>query len=292
MEFRFREGDPPLELTDDQFFDLVAQGKVGPTSQFREPWTGGLWWTVDNLPQFLRASAVRFPPGERIYEVQQIQQRLAESHARAEAIVAMAYQQAVARVYRLEPLEVLAQGSGVAGAARLLVDDTFAPECFVTVVFGSSAVQIECARGPSRLMDAVWKTTQAQEEHPDEEPEQQKKRKPRDPFSYDDVRRSRRSLRYRWAPGIFRTWMEFSTAVRKAPPCDTGVREGTRYQHDFVGPGRSEQARWVNPSPKKHLTQLAVINAYDRLLETAGLGGLKDGPIGLFTRVAAVIRGF
>src|SRR5688572_19773467 len=126
MEFRQSFEDPAVELTLDEFWELVRAGKVPPTALYRDPWTEGRWDTVDNLRSFHRKSPVKHPPGLR----------LAERLAREEAAKQLAKREKehwedCVRVYRdgglveevcsVPRVEAVANEPGVQGGARLFI---------------------------------------------------------------------------------------------------------------------------------------------------------------------------
>jgi hypothetical protein len=140
MELHLGPGDPPAEVTLDEFWELVRAGKVPPTALYRDPWTEGRWDTVNNLRSCHRKSPVKYPPGPRLAA-----KLAAEEERKREGERIADYERGslIEDACGVPRLEEVAGEPGAPGAARLLILPSFEPERIVTLAFGRESIRIE-----------------------------------------------------------------------------------------------------------------------------------------------------
>ncbi len=266
MEFRHTETDPPVEVTVDEFCKMVAEGKVNPTALYRTLWTSGEWRTVDNLLPFHRSSPVKYPIGKRLFEEivneQRKKLRRAEISSRDHEYM---YGTLIEDSYRLPSLECLPVSGQLLGAARFFVLPSFTPERIFTVAFREADIIIDAVCGKSALWysfprvsrttsDGLWEET------------------PGVPFHPDQALRATTKISYHDVPDVFLSWQGFADRVAQLPSCMTRTIDGIGYRHKLFYNQRLIDVMWANPDRTEHSAQIAIIAAYEQILQAAGLG--------------------
>ncbi|MDJ0607718.1 MAG: hypothetical protein QNJ67_01980 [Kiloniellales bacterium] len=258
MEFRPTPQDEPVELTFEEFDELVRAGTVRPKAQYRSKWTNYEWRPVDRIPRFLRL----IPPGYK-YEDElkerraEIAESLLQAERQAEFYETYVSGELIESCYGLEPLEKVALDPGVVGAARFIILPSFATERVVTFRFGPKSLSLEGVVGEESVFHAVAKAGL-----------------PRRPYESRLVH-LQGDLGYYEAPAPFTSWETFVDKAVDAPSCFAFVLDGVGYAQRVLVKGEVVAVRWFNPGhEREHARQTALVRAYCECLRKAGMGEL------------------
>lgn len=173
--------------------------------------------------------------------------------------------------FELPLLSEMVDWPGVIGVARFHVLPSFEPEWLYTLVYRQDSLEVSAVVGatslwasnPQVLMTSVggrpyqWEVSEA------------------DPFDPKAAYRKSAtiSLTASECPALLASWAAICDASVQAGDCRTETFDGIGYTHRIANQEFHRVAEWGNPDRKEHPQQLALIDAYEKLLR-----GLKLYP--------------
>lgn len=156
MLIRITKKSKPVEMTTQEFEDLVKKGKLTPESFIKNKFIAdGKWVSIDNIEHFHRFSPICYPPGPHLVKKREIEEirknkmvefdRLYQNYRSGEMIE---------KYFELTPVKKLYDSSDITMISRLTVRPSFEPEIVMTLLFGSGFLNVEIIRGST----SVWRT--------------------------------------------------------------------------------------------------------------------------------------
>jgi hypothetical protein len=136
-----------------------------------------------------------------------------------------------------QTLHELSRADDICGSSRLEINQCFAPERAVTLIFTVARVGVEIAGSDTRRYETG-------------------------------------TVHYDNAPEFARSWEEFRRFVFPLESCRNSMFDGTTYTHSMCERERETSVTWVSPTWLKNPLQMTVIRGYMELAEAAGLGRL------------------
>jgi transcription antitermination factor NusG len=128
----------------------------------------------------------------------------------------------------------LLSGEGVMGVARLAIVPSFDPAEVYTLVYTETAVTVSAEQSA---------------------------------FVGSATRELRELRRMR----LLANWQTIRSAALGAPSCSSMSVDGTTYRHSICDHSTVLDVEWSNPDPKTHRAQCALIAAYRKLIDLAGV---------------------
>ncbi len=256
MEFRPTPDDDPVELTFDEFDDLVCSGNIRPKAQYRSKWTDYEWRPVDQIPRFLRL----IPPNYKYEEeLKDRRAEIAESLLHAQRLDKFAAYygsgELIESCYGLEPLQQVALDRGVVGAARFIILPSFRSERVITFRFGAKSLSLEGVVGEASVGREILQAGL-----------------PQRPYEARLVR-LQGELEPSEAPPPMTSWGSYVESAADAVSCRSFILDGVSYLQRIQVDG--EVAHWSNPG-REHVEQITLVRAYFACLRKAGMGELCD----------------
>jgi hypothetical protein len=266
MEIRNDPSEQPLEISTDEFKQMVGEGKIGPKTLVRGKFsTDGVWRTADNVRLFHRCSPTRYPFGEHLLaEEQKDELRQAELDKLAAIRAAYMHGDLIEEIYNVRKMLDLTSEPGVIGAARLIVCPSFHPERIVTVVFAAAEVRIEAIKGSRSLWFSLPQLANRYSGEGAIETQSA-------PFSSDEAVHLHRIVGIPDCQFRFVSWDALSALARMAPSCSSLMTDGIAYRHKVVLDTGVLDATWLNPEKEGHPRQVELVREYLTLMQLTGL---------------------
>jgi hypothetical protein len=145
-------------------------------------------------------------------------------------------------------------GEGVVGVGSLATAPSFLPSESYTLVYTEAVVTVSAQQG-SFVGSAVRELT--------------------------ELRRVR----------LLATWQTLRAAAVAAPSCSTKRLDGTTYRHSIRDRSTALDAEWNNPDPHEHRAQCALIAAYRKVIDLAGVRLQKGRRVIVRTGMFAGLEG-
>lgn len=194
------------------------------------------------------------------------------------------------RHYGVPSLGDLLADPEVVGASRFIEHPSFNPEELYTFVFRPTTIEISAVIGDSELwasMPVVYSIGGIPYE-----------RRVREGEPFDPKKTWRKSavcdVRSKMCPPLFRSWETLRAASANAGSCMTDTLDGITYRHRLADRQFRSDADWYNPALPENASQIAIVDAYERLLRNVGLyqeGQPVRGLLGsLFEKVGRYFR--
>jgi hypothetical protein len=267
MELRLTPDGDPIELSIDDFKELVRGGSVHPNAQFRDKGTAK-WISVTTNSSFLRNIPVNYKYQNKL---ECLCAKAAEERRKDEEMKARLwglYDEypgcSVEKLYGISPLNKVYLETGAVGAARLIVFPSFAAERVFTFIFRSNCVCIESVYGPHPTN--LYRKFEPGSLEPQ-------------PCSYK-VTRLRAELGYSSLPEPFQSWEAFRHRAVDLQSCECLCFDGASFLQKVLVDDEIQYAHWSNPD-EGFPDQAAMVDAYAECIEKAGL-----------YEIGEVIRGF
>ncbi len=167
--------------------------------------------------------------------------------------------------FGLERLTDIGARPRVLGVSRLIVCESFDPECLFTFVYSTTEIEVSTVTGTTQLWWAVPRITAPSKPGLADDADLGVAV---DGFDYREASHDSATLRIpsRKCPKSLSSWFTLKEASESASSCCTEVLDGVSYWHKTFENGQTKAEKWWNPQSPQHLPQLSLISDYYKLI--------------------------
>ena len=272
MLIRFNKKSKPVEISSDEFDELVKKGKLTPKSLVKNKFIAkGKWVSIDNMKRFHRNSPFEYPPGPYLIQERAIEARRKKQKAELYKLEEN-YNSGmmIEQYFELISLKNLCLHYKVPTASRLTVMPALHPELVITLLFGLDSISINIIKGKTSVWQAIprlielkvkkglWVNTA--------------------PIPFDLAEASKVSTELSYSEKIypFNNISLFLDLAREAVSCYSPATDGVAFRHEVVSDRTDIYVLWSNPSDREYPTQCHLISSYSDLVREAMLK-IEDG---------------
>ena len=298
MLIRFSEKSKPIEISIDEFDELVKKGKLTPKSLVKNKFIAkGKWVSIANMKRFHRKSPIEYPLGPYLIQEGEQEREIEARRKKREAELSKLEEDyksgiMIEQYLELIPVKNLCLHYKVPTASRLTVMPAFHPELVITLLFGIDSISTNIIKGKTAIWNAIPRLIELKEENgllfkiaPASIP-------------FDLAKANKVSIELSYSEKIypFNNISFFLDQAREAVNCYSLATDGAVFRHEVVSDRTDIDVRWSNPSDREHPTQCHLISSYSDLVREAMLK-IEDGVKGalnldneLYSRAISAVR--
>jgi hypothetical protein len=267
MLIRFRKKSKPVEISTEEFDELVKKGKLTPKSLVKNKFiANGKWVSIANMERFHRKSPVEYPPGSYLKQSRKIEDRRKEQKAELSKLEENYESGMMIEQYlELIPVKNLCLHHKVPTASRLTVMPAFHPELVITLLLGLDSISIKIIRGKTPIWHAIPRLTALTTENGSWVKTA--------PTPFDLTKANKVSIELSYSEKIypFNDISFFLDQAKEAVDCYTLATDGVVFRHEVVSDRIGIDVRWSNPTDQEHPTQCHLISSYSNVVREAML---------------------
>ncbi len=277
MLIRFSKKSKPVEITTDEFDEMVKEGKLTPSALIKNRFIAKeKWVSIDNMERFHRKSPIEYPPGPYLIQSRKIKNRRKKQKDKFSILLAnYASGKLIEQCFELIPVKNLCSHFKVPTASRLTVMPAFRPELVITLLFGLDSISIDIIRGPT----SVWSTIPQPIEINSISGTIPKFIEQKEDGSYTEIKAipfdltnaNKVSIELSYSKKIypFNDISLFLEQAKEAVDCYTPAMDGVSFRHEVVSDRTNIDFKWGNPTGREHPTQCNLISFYSNIAAEA-----------------------
>ena len=267
MLIRFNKKSKPVEISTDEFDELVRKGKLTPKSLVKNKFIAkGKWVSIDNMERFHRKSPIEYPLGPYLIQSRKIKNRRKKQKDKFSILLAnYASGKLIEQYLELILVKNLCSHFKVPAASRLTVMPAFLPELVITLLFGSDSISIDIIRGTTSIWSTISQPlTKITEDGSSLDIETT-------PTPFDLTKANKVSIELSYTKKIypFNDISLFLGQAKEAVDCYTPAMDGVNFRHEVVSDRTDIDFKWGNPTGREHPTQCNLISFYSNIAAEA-----------------------